>query len=65
MTRVLLSVLFLLCAPLAVCAQGAIIETLDDLKNVPEPPRMRGDLPMRVDLAGKMPPPRTQANTGT
>jgi C1A family cysteine protease len=65
MTRALLLVLFLLSAPIVARAQGAIIETLDDLKNVPEPPGLRGDLPMRVDLTGKIPPPRTQVDTST
>ena len=65
MTRALLLVLSLLCAPSAASAQGAVIETLDDLQHVPEPPGVRGDLPMRVDLTGTIPPPRTQDATST
>src|SRR5262245_56693950 len=58
--------LLLVLVPAAAQAQGAIIETLDDLKSEKDASSMRrGDLPARVDLAGKLPPPRSQAATST
>jgi hypothetical protein len=46
-------------------AQGAIIETLDDLMNVPQAPGFRGALPARVDLAANIPTPGTQGSSGS
>ncbi len=51
--------------PLPARAQGAIIETLDDLRNVPEPPAFRGTLPAHIDLSSTMPPPGNQGPTGS
>jgi hypothetical protein len=58
--------LLLALVPATAQAQGAVIETLDDLKGAADAPSTRGgDLPARVDLAGKMPPPRSQVATST
>ena len=46
-------------------AQGAIIETLDDLLNVPQAPGFRGALPPRVDLTANIPPAASQGTTGS
>jgi hypothetical protein len=46
-------------------AQGAIIETLDDLANVPAAPGFRGALPPRVDLTANIPPPASQGSSGS
>ncbi|HEY6255717.1 MAG TPA: C1 family peptidase [Xanthobacteraceae bacterium] len=46
-------------------AQGAIIETLDDLKNVPEAPGFRGGLPASIDLSSTLPPPADQGSSGS
>ena len=46
-------------------AQGAIIETMGDLKDRPEPPGFRGNLPAQVNLAGTLPPPGNQNPTGS
>jgi C1A family cysteine protease len=55
----------LLAIPHTVLAQGAILETLDDLRDVPEPAGFRGVLPDRVDLSPKMPAARSQFTTST
>jgi C1A family cysteine protease len=49
-------------SPVGAFAQGAILETLDELKNVPEPPAFRASLPERAAVAN-VPPPRDQADT--
>ena len=46
-------------------AQGAIIETLDDLRNVPDAPAFRGSLPARIDLSSTLPPPGNQGSSGS
>jgi Papain family cysteine protease len=46
-------------------AQGAIIETLEDLRDIPEPPGFRGALPARIDLSSTLPPPGNQGTTGS
>jgi C1A family cysteine protease len=46
-------------------AQGAILETLDELRNAPEPAGYRGTVPERADLASKLPAVRSQAGTST
>lgn len=46
-------------------AQGAIIETLDELRNVRRPPDFRGVLPGRVDLRSTLPPPGDQGPTAS
>jgi C1A family cysteine protease len=51
--------------PAAAHAQGAIIETMDDLKNRPEPQGYRGILPSQVDLASTLPSPGNQNPTGS
>jgi C1A family cysteine protease len=49
----------------AAFAQGAILETLDDLRDTPEPVGFRGTVPPRVDLSSKMPAVRSQFTTST
>ena len=49
--------------PIVARAQGAIIETLDALRDAASPPEFRGTLPSQLDLSGTLPPPRSQANT--
>jgi C1A family cysteine protease len=49
----------------AALAQGAILETLDDLRGIPEPPNYRGATPDRVDLSPKLPAVRSQFPTST
>ena len=46
-------------------AQGAVLETPDDLRGVPEPAGYRGNAPDRVDLSAKLPVPRNQGGTST
>jgi len=46
-------------------AQGAILEALNDLRDVPQPPSYRGMVPERVDLSSKLPAVRTQGTTST
>ena len=46
-------------------AQGAIIETLGELRNVPEPPGFRGTLPASIDLSSTLPPPGNQGSSGS
>jgi hypothetical protein len=51
--------------PTSARAQGAIIETLGELKNVPEPPGFRGTLPASIDLSSTLPPPGDQGTSGS
>ena len=51
--------------PTTARAQGAIIETLDELSDVPSAPAFRGTLPPRVDLTANIPPPGNQGSSGT
>jgi Papain family cysteine protease len=51
--------------PVSAWAQGAIIETLDELQKVPTPPEFRGVLPARIDLSATIPPPADQGPTGS
>lgn len=46
-------------------AQGAIIETLEELSDRPFAPAFRGTLPARTDLTAWLPAPRSQAETGS
>jgi Papain family cysteine protease len=55
----------LLALPGRAFAQGAILETLDDLRGVPQPAGYRGNAPDRVDLSPKLPPARAHGNTST
>jgi C1A family cysteine protease len=55
----------LMLEPIAAHAQGAIIETMEDLKNRPDPPGFRGTLPAQVNLASTLPPPGNQNPTGS
>ena len=59
----LLGLMVLLPSP--VRAQGAIIETLDDLLNRPDAPAFRGTLPARIDLTATLPAPGNQGPTGS
>jgi hypothetical protein len=60
---VVLSLVNVLPAPAR--AQGAIIETLEDLRDRPEPPGFRGTLPARVDLSATLPSPGDQGVSGS
>jgi Papain family cysteine protease len=51
--------------PVSGRAQGAIIQTLDELQQVPSPPEFRGVLPARIDLSATVPPPGDQGPTGS
>jgi hypothetical protein len=51
--------------PISAWAQGAIIETLEELKAVPNPPEFRDALPARIDLSATVPPPGDQGQTGS
>lgn len=53
----------LLIAPVAAFAQGAIIETLESLRDAAGPPAFRGTLPPQFDISGTLPPPRSQSST--
>jgi C1A family cysteine protease len=57
------AVLFIL--PSAAFAQGAILETLDEVRDAGAPISYRGSIPERVDLPSRMPPVRSQAATST
>jgi C1A family cysteine protease len=46
-------------------AQGAIIETLEDVANVPQAPAFRGTLPRFADLSGTVPAPGNQGPSGS
>ena len=46
--------------PVGAHAQGAVIETMDDLAGRPGPPGFRGQLPAQVSLAASLPAPRDQ-----
>jgi hypothetical protein len=52
-------------SPAAAHAQGAIIQSLEDLQDRPEPPGFRGVLPAQVDLAATVPTPRAQGRAGS
>jgi C1A family cysteine protease len=55
----------LLALPCTAFAQGAILETLDDLHGAPEPAGYRGTAAERVDLSSKLPSVRSQGDTST
>jgi C1A family cysteine protease len=55
----------MLILPQCALAQGAIIETMEELAGRPEPPGFRGALPAQVSLAASLPPPRDQGVAGT
>ena len=63
MIRALLAAIVLL-SPAQAHAQGAILETLADLKNTQEPPEWRSTLPQRAEVAN-VPVPREQLATST
>jgi C1A family cysteine protease len=65
MRRLLLTGAILLALPCRVFAQGAILETLDDLRGAREPAGYRGNAPDRVDLSAKMPVARSQGATSS
>jgi C1A family cysteine protease len=46
-------------------AQGAILETMEELAGKPEPPAIRAPLPRKAELSGTVPAPRSQADTST
>jgi C1A family cysteine protease len=55
----------LLALPHAALAQGALVETFDELRSAQAPAAFRGVAPERVDLSSKMPPARSQGSTST
>jgi C1A family cysteine protease len=57
------AVLFAL--PSGASAQGAILETLDDLRGAPPPASYRGNAPDRVDLSARLPAARGQGLSST
>ena len=61
--RALAAALLLVLMPTVAGAQGAVVETLDELRNLPDPPEFRAPLPPKVDLSSTLPPPRNQADT--
>jgi C1A family cysteine protease len=63
MTHWLVFVLALAC-PAAALAQGATVESLDDVKDVGEPPAFRANLPARAEVGG-VPLPRDQGDTSS
>jgi C1A family cysteine protease len=65
MRRLLLTGAILFALPCPASAQGAILETLDDLRGAPEPASYRGTAPDRVDLSAKLPAVRSQGATST
>ncbi|MBR0778690.1 C1 family peptidase [Bradyrhizobium diazoefficiens] len=65
MKRIAVSFLVALAAPSGASAQGAIIETLDGLKQAAEPQVYRGVLPEKIDLSSKLPSVRAQSRTST
>lgn len=64
MKRIVAIVLALVLAPTGVRAQGAVIETLDDLRQAKDPPEYRSVVPRRAEVPN-VPPPREQADTGS
>jgi C1A family cysteine protease len=58
--RSLLVSAFLFVSSQPVFAQGAILESLDDLRDTAELPVYRGTTPDRVDMSSKLPPVRSQ-----
>ena len=64
MMRGLAILLALMLAPAAAHAQGAVIETLEDLRQAKDPPEFRSVLPARAEVPN-VPPPREQADTGS
>jgi C1A family cysteine protease len=65
MRRLLLIGAVLFALPCRAFAQGAILETLDDLHGAPEPAGYRGTAPERVDLSSRLPAVRGQGGTST
>jgi C1A family cysteine protease len=63
--KALVALAALLLSPHPAFAQGAILETLEDLGSIRSPESFRGTLPGRMDLSARMPPVRSQAPTGT
>ena len=61
--RRLLCVMLLMLCPMTAQAQGAVIETLDTLRDAADPPSFRGTLPTLIDLSATLPPPRSQGGT--
>jgi hypothetical protein len=64
MIRVLVASIALIAGNVAVLAQGADIEGLQEVETK-APPEFRGTLPDKIDLSDTMPAPRAQANTST
>jgi C1A family cysteine protease len=56
---------FLFASSQAAFAQGAILESLDDLRGTAEPPIYRGTTPEQVDISPKLPTVRSQFPTSS
>jgi C1A family cysteine protease len=65
MTRLLAISAVLFAIPCHVSAQGAVLETLDNLRGVSPPASYRANAPDRVDLSSKLPAARAQGFTST
>ena len=63
--RGLCVIVFLVTCSQTVFAQGAILESLDDLRGTREPPVYRGAAPERVDISSKLPAVRSQRPTSS
>src|SRR5262249_36772738 len=64
MNRHLLWLWIFALTPTPLWAQGAIIETPEELAGRPEAPAFSGALPARIDLSATLPPPANQGGAG-
>jgi C1A family cysteine protease len=64
-SRSLGALAWVLFAAVTAHAQGAIIETMEDLPGRRTPPAFRAQLPHKTDISGTLPAPRNQADTST
>jgi C1A family cysteine protease len=60
-----LSLLLTIAACHSALAQGAILESLEELQDRPEAPAFRAALPKAIDRSSTLPHPRNQDSTGT
>ena len=63
--RLLGALACVLWAAAAAHAQGAILETMEDLAGKRAPPAFRAQVPRKADISGTLPAPRNQADTST
>jgi C1A family cysteine protease len=64
-SRLLGALACVLWAVAAAHAQGAILETMEDLAGKRAPPAYRAQVPRKADISGTLPAPRNQADTST